>query len=268
MREELSGVLSNTEQRHGIQSFGRETGRETMKATKSFVLMSLVVIASCGAASQSLAQEDSKAPVVVPPANADQNVEPSFNQRVERYHLLAGDVVELTFEFSPEFNQVVVVQPDGYITLRNAGDIHVEGQTVPELTSTCQKAYEKILNKPAISVVIKDFQKPYFIASGEVAHPGKYDLRGNTTLTQAIAVAGGFTEKSKHSQVLLFRRVSDTWTEARTIDIKKMLRDKNLGEDPYLRPGDMLFVPQNFISKIARYIPTPSVGTYVNPTHY
>jgi polysaccharide export outer membrane protein len=196
---------------------------------------------------------------------AEQKSKSSFANRIKRYHIVNGDVLELSFEFSPEFNQVVTVQPDGYITLRDIGDVRVAGQTVPELTSSLQAAYSKILYQPTISIALKDFERPYFVAGGQLARPGKYDLRGATTLVQAITMAGGFTEKSKHSQVLLFRRVSDQWTEARVFDLKKMLHQQNLAEDPYLEPGDMLFVPQNTISKIARYIPHTSVGTYVNP---
>jgi polysaccharide export outer membrane protein len=82
------------------------------------------------------------------------------------------------------------------------------------------------------------------------------------TVTEAIAIAGGFTDMSRHSEVLLFRRVSDQWTEAKIIDVKKMLASKDLREDPELQPGDMLFVPKNTISKIKPFLPTSSVGTY------
>jgi polysaccharide export outer membrane protein len=160
------------------------------------------------------------------------------------------------------------VQPDGFVTLREVGDLRVSGQTVPQLTQTLCAAYGKIMASPSIAVVLKDFEKPYFVAGGQVAHPGKYTLRGDTTLTEAVAMAGGFTTASKHSQVLLFRRISDQWTEAKVIDVKKMLNAKNLGEDPMLKPGDMFVVPQNTISKIAKFIPTSGVNTYVNPATF
>ena len=76
---------------------------------------------------------------------------------------------------------------------------------MPELTSTLRQAYSRILNNPIISIVLKDFQKPYFIADGQVGRPGKYELRANTTLIEAIAMAGGFTDTSKHSHVQLYR---------------------------------------------------------------
>jgi polysaccharide export outer membrane protein len=125
--------------------------------------------------------------------------------------------------------------------------------------------YGKILNEPIISVVLKDFEKPYFIADGQVGKPGKYELRGDLTLTEAIAMAGGFQDTAKHSQVLLFRKVDDQWTEAKLINVKKMQKSGNLKEDPMLHPGDMLFVPKNAFSKFKQFIPTGNVGTYVKP---
>src|ERR1035438_743631 len=51
-----------------------------------------------------------------------------FQQRYPRYKLEFGDQFDVSFELSSEFNQTVTVQPDGYITLRGAGDVHVAGQ--------------------------------------------------------------------------------------------------------------------------------------------
>jgi polysaccharide export outer membrane protein len=110
-----------------------------------------------------------------------------------------------------------------------------------------------------------EFDKPYFIVGGEVGHPGKFELRGDTTMTQAVAIAGGFTENAKHSQVWLFRRVSNDWAETQQLDLKKMLKSGNLREDAHLRPGDMLYVPKNTISKMKHFIPVATLGTYFNP---
>jgi len=186
-----------------------------------------------------------------------------LRDRYPRYTLRPGDTFDIIFELSPEFNQTgVSVQPDGFITLRGVGDVHVAGQTVPELTATLQTTYGKILHDPLISVTLKDFEKPYFIADGQVGRPGKYELRGDTTLTEAIAMAGGFEDSAKHSQVLLFRRISDQWTSAKIFNVKKMEKDGNLSEDPILHPGDMLFVPKNQLSKIRPFLPTSSLGGF------
>ncbi len=187
---------------------------------------------------------------------------PALQLRNPRYQLCKGDVVEVNFPITPEFNQTLTVQPDGFIALRDVGDLHVEGQTVPELTETLQKAYKDILHDPVISIVLKEFEKPYFIVGGQVGKPGKYDLRGDTTVVQALEIAGGMNEYAKHSQVYLFRRVSNDWVETTKLDVKKMMHSGDLAEDLHLRPGDMVFVPKNTYSKIQRYIPAPNVGTF------
>jgi len=197
-------------------------------------------------------------------ASSGEAPHPLLERRNPRYQLCRGDILELDFPFSPEFNQTLTIQPDGYITLRGVGDLHVQGQTLPELTQAPGAAYGKILRDPQITVALKDFDKPYFIVSGQVGHPGKYDLRGETTVTQAVAMAGGFSDNAKHSQVLLFRQASNDWVEVKKLNIKQMLARGELREDLHLRPGDMLFVPKNAVSKVKPWIPYPSLGMYLS----
>jgi polysaccharide export outer membrane protein len=192
-------------------------------------------------------------------------VAPRVQERNPRYRLRKGDSFDLDLEYSPELNQTLVVQPDGYVTLKGIGSIFVEGQTVPELTETLRAAYAKILHDPVIAIALKDFEKPYFIAAGQVAKPGKYDLRSDLTITEAVAIAGGFNENAKHSQVVLFRPTPGGVFEAKLVNVKQLLASRDLSEDIYLRPGDMLFVPQSTISKIRRFIPSTSMGAFYNP---
>ena len=103
----------------------------------------------------------------------------------------------------------------------------------------------------------------------KLSKPGKYDLRSDLTVTEAVAIAGGFNDKAKHSQVVLFRPVSGGGGyEAKLIDVKKLLATRNLSEDPQVRPGDMIYVPQSAFSKIRPFLPTTSMGTYYNPAMY
>jgi polysaccharide export outer membrane protein len=194
--------------------------------------------------------------------------EPQFQQRDQRYRIRKSDVIEVKFKLSPEFDQTVTVQPDGFIGLDGAGDIRVEDKTIPELKDAIRLAYQGILHEPVITVSLKDFDKPFFIAAGQVGHPGKYELRSETTLVEALAIAGDLTTAAKHSQVVLFRHISNETVEARVFNVKQMLGSRNLEEDPHLLPGDMVFVPQNRISKIQRYLPTSSMGTYLNPVTF
>lgn len=179
-----------------------------------------------------------------------------------RYRLCASDVIALTFAQTPEFNQTVNVQPDGYVSLIGAGDVHLEGMTSAESVEAIKTAYAAVLHDPLVTLELKDFNKPYFIVGGHVFKPGKFDLRGATTATEAVQIAGGFMESAKHSQVLLFRRVDDSWIEVKNLDLKHILQGHDVNEDPELKPGDMLYVPQNFISKIKKFIPNYGMGSY------
>lgn len=187
---------------------------------------------------------------------------PELQRRDPRYEVDSGDVMEIDFPYTPEFNQTVTVNPDGYVSLRNAGGVHVGGETVPEIESDIKKAYAKILHNPDVSITLKQFQNPYFLALGQVNRPGKYDLRGATTVAQAVAIAGGFTEKGRRNDIILFRRVSDNWVSATKVNLKHMLSSKSLAEDLQLHPGDMIYVPQNTLSKVKPFIPLPTLSYY------
>src|SRR5271163_432922 len=129
---------------------------------------------------------------------------PALQQRNPRYRVQRDDVLNISFALSPELNQSVTIQPDGYITLANAGSVFIQGMTVPEVVEAIKKAYANTLHDPIIDVDLKDFQKPFFVVSGQVGKPGQYDLRYDITVTQAIAVAGGFEPTAK-TQVFLYR---------------------------------------------------------------
>jgi polysaccharide biosynthesis/export protein len=184
------------------------------------------------------------------------------------YRLRKSDVVEIKFTFSPEFDQIVSVQPDGFVALKGTGDLLAEGLTLSELRNSIRELYAPVLRDPEVSVILKDFDKPFFLAGGQVARPGKYDLRSPTTVAEAIAIAGGFTEQAKHSQVVVFRKVIDGVVETHVLNLKAMLASRNLEEDLELKPGDMLFVPQNRISKIRKFLPASSLSTFFTPAQF
>ena len=184
------------------------------------------------------------------------------------YRLQISDTVEVNFPFTPEFNQTLTVQPDGFAALKGADSVLAVGKTLTELADLINEAYSTTLRQPEVRVTLKDFDKPFFIVSGEVTRPGKYELRSATTVIEAVAIAGGFTGQARHSEVVLFRALAGDATETRTLDIKKLLKTKAIAEDLSLRPGDMVFVPQNTISKVRKYLPLPTTGVYVNPMQY
>ena len=203
------------------------------------------------------------------PGQADGKGDPALGgERHPLYRLTKSDILDVNFTFSPEFNQSLTIQPDGFVAVRGAGLVLAEGLTIAELQQAIAKAYIGSLHDPEITVTLRDFDKPYFLASGEVSHPGKYELRGDLTVNEAVAIAGGFTQQARHSQVVLFRRVSLDIAEAHLIDAKKMLNSHTLREDWHLQPGDFIYVPQSRISKIRKFVPASSMSGYLNPLQF
>jgi polysaccharide biosynthesis/export protein len=192
-----------------------------------------------------------------------------LQRRNPRYKVAAADTLSITFPLSPEFDQLTLeVQPDGYINLQGGVDsVYVQGLTVPEIVETLKKAYAGTLHDPIINVDLVDFQRPFFLVSGQVGKPGQFDLRHDTTVSEAIAVAGGFLPTAK-TQVFLYHRVSTNWVEVKELKLNDILHGKNVNEDARLSTGDMIFVPEKFIANFRKYVPyslTAAGGEYANP---
>jgi polysaccharide biosynthesis/export protein len=185
-----------------------------------------------------------------------------FGSRDESYRIEPSDVIEIFFTFTPEFNQAVTVQPDGFISLRGAGQVKIGGLTIPKATNSVIAAYSATLHAPAITLALKEFSRPTFVIAGYVAKPGKYDLHGDVTLTDAVAIAGGFAMGAKDSSVLLFRRVSRETVEVKKFNVKQMLGKGRLTEDPVLQAGDSIFVSESPIGKVDRFMKIARLGLY------
>ena len=234
----------------------------TMRAIGLTVLF--FVMAAAGSAQTTQAKPVTVATAQPAPDDGPQNTNaPSLQQRNPRYRITRQDILNLSFPLSPELNQKVTIQPDGYINLHNAGSLYVQGMTVPELVEALKNAYANVLHDPIIDVDLEDFQKPFFVVSGQVNKPGQYDLRADITVSEAIAVAGGFMPTAK-TQVFLYHRVSAGWVEVKNLKLKDILHGKNVEEDVQMQPGDMIFVPEKFITNFKKYVPY-NAGVYMNP---
>jgi len=183
----------------------------------------------------------------------------------ERYRLQPGDVFEVQFRYSPEFNQTVTVQPDGYISLEMGGDLKVAGLTIEQTRAAILKKAGARLQDPVAAIVLKEFQKPYFVISGEVYAPGKIEMRERVTALQAIMLAGGMKETARSSQVVVFRRINSDTAEVKLLNLKNIHRTADLENDLTLQPGDMVLVPRDKISKIERFMKLANVAAFMAP---
>jgi len=134
-----------------------------------------------------------------------------------------------------------------------------------ELAEAVKIAYRGILHDPIINVNISDYQKPRFTVSGQVAKPGQYELRADITITEALAVAGGMTTQTAKSQVFLLHRTSKEWYQVQKVDIGAIQKGKDMKADVFLKPNDMIFVPEKFISNFRKYVPYgAAIGAYLS----
>ena len=180
----------------------------------------------------------------------------------ERYLLHPGDVLDIQYRYTPEFNQTVTVQPDGFISLEIGGDVKVSGRNLAQVRDVILTKAKTRLASPELIVVLKEFQKPYVVVAGEVAQPGKIEMREDITALQAVLLAGGFKDSAKSSQILVFRKLNASIAEVKVLNFKTLKQTSDLENDLTLQSGDMILVPRNRISKIERYIRLASMAAF------
>lgn len=183
-----------------------------------------------------------------------------FTPREPRYQLQVGDVFEVQFRLTPEFNQSLTVHPDGFVQLKGAEDLKLSGLSVSEARDAMVKAYTKVLVEPEITIVLKEFEKPWFVVNGEVGKPGRFDLKGNLSLTDALAMAGGFTKDAKRGEVLLVHRLKSDQYETRRVRTKEILDRGHFEEDLALRSGDAIYVSRSPFAMVERILSATQLG--------
>lgn len=186
--------------------------------------------------------------------------------RHPEYILQRGDVLDIHYRYTPEFDQVVTVGPDERATLLSFGTIVTSGLTVSQFTQKVVDLSSARLIKPEVTVVLKEFEKPHVFVEGEVSLPGKVELRSDITVLDAIALAGGFKTTSSKTKVLLVHRDGPN-AQPRTavLDLNKLIDEKRLNEAPVVHSGDVIYVTQNRLSKVERIAHLGEFGAIYNP---
>jgi polysaccharide biosynthesis/export protein len=178
------------------------------------------------------------------------------------YRLQQGDSFEVLYRYTAEYNQTVTVQPDGMVSLTLLGAVPVRGLTVEEARNRILHEAAKRFNNPDVSLALKDFVRPHFTVLGEVANPGRFELRGSLSTVDALALAGGLKVSARHNNILLIHRVNQTVGETTLIDYKALEKGRPGQELITLRDGDIIIVPQSKLSKVERYVKLGNLGVY------
>ena len=184
--------------------------------------------------------------------------------RDQPYHIQPSDQLQISYRYTPEYDEALTVEPDGAVSIRLIGSVKIGGLTLDQAHAAILSQLSTRLNDPDITLTLRDFVKPSYTVMGQVASPGKFEMHGTITAVDAIAMAGGFKDSAKHSQVILFHRIDSDIARTRILNIKKLMDPKHpeLEEDVTLEPGDLLVVPKNKVSKVADYVHWVSIGGY------
>ena len=78
---------------------------------------------------------------------------------------------------------------------------------------------------------------------GEVAKPGVLELRGQTTILEAIAMAGGFKDFASPSKITILRIDEGGKTKRIRFNYNRAVSNNGDEENVVLRSGDVVIVP-------------------------
>jgi len=173
-----------------------------------------------------------------------------FADRDPQYKLQPEDKVEVQYRYTPEYNATAALQPDGYVSLPFVGQVKVAELTLDQASKAIAARAADRLADPEVTVLLREYVKPYFVVAGEVAHPGRFELHGQVSLIEALALGGGLKDSAKRTQVILMRKRDQDTAEVRLLDVRKLMSARNINEDIAIRTGDMIVVPRNWVSRV------------------
>ena len=85
-----------------------------------------------------------------------------------------------------------------------------------------------------------------FYVMGEVRKPGAYQLDQATTAIQAVAMAGGFTERAAPNRTKVIRTLPDGRQETFVIDLNDVIKRGRKDKDLPLAANDVIVVPESY----------------------
>lgn len=158
------------------------------------------------------------------------------------------DVLDIAVWRSEDLTQKsVVVRPDGNISMPLIGEIEASGRTAKELAAHITERLKEYKEKPSVHVTVKEVNSYYVYVLGDVAKPGKYQVKSHATVLQAIAMAGGFTAYAAKNNLQVRRTVVGQDGRSKEFKIPARYDDLLSGEgeikDFVLKTGDMVVVP-------------------------
>lgn len=170
------------------------------------------------------------------PKAANNNV--AFGE--SEYQLGPEDVIEVFVYNEAALTTTVVVRPDGKISLPLIGELEATGKTALQLQDEVTKKLRQLVTSPVVNVIVKEVNAPKVSVLGQVRKPDRYRIKARTTVLDAIAMAGGFTDFAKRDKITIIRNGGADKARIQ-VDLKRLIKDGH-GDVFYLEPLDTVYV--------------------------
>src|SRR5262245_37155786 len=192
---------------------------------------------STGSTSDRVSQPTS-APATPAPATSAPRPAPAATN--PDYKIVAGDKLNIQVYKDQNLSQALQVRPDGKITLPLVGDVRAEGRTATELRDSLIESLKEYNTNPVVTVIVTETVPPVFYVMGEVNAPGTLPLKGQISMVQALAMAGGFKDFAKKKDIIIQRNGA---TGVQTLPFNYNDAVKGKGSMVFVQPGDTIIVP-------------------------
>lgn len=167
------------------------------------------------------------------------------------YKTQVGDVLEIKFLYNDEFDQEIIVRPDGVISTTAAQSVKAAGRTPAEIAKDLNKEYLTHLREPNLSVMVKSFAPTQIFVLGEVQKPGEYtSLMPNPSLLQILSLAGDIKPSAESGQILIIRKNDVAEPVFYLASYDDVAEGVNPLADVQLTANDVVFVPKTGVAEV------------------
>ena len=170
-----------------------------------------------------------------------------------KYTLGPEDVIVIDVRRHPEFSETYQINSEGKIQYKFVGDIVASGMTKNEFKEKLVKVLSTYIVEPTIDVTIAEYRSKVFYVIGEVGKPGKYYMMADEIpVREAVVQAGLPMLSAKASKARLITPDKSGKPVSKNINLDKILYKGDLKGNFLMKPGDVLYVPPTFLTKIMR----------------
>jgi polysaccharide export outer membrane protein len=173
----------------------------------------------------------------------EQPTAPAPKRASDDYVIGPSDVLAINVWKDAELTRTVPVRPDGRISLPLIGELKVSGLTTRDVQRIVTERLKEFISEPVVSVIVQEVKSRTYVVVGKVVRPGSYELGKPTTVLEAIAIAGGFSDFAKPNKAYIIRRAPDGSTERLPFDYKRVIDGRNPEQNVDLKSGDTIVVP-------------------------